>query len=95
MGSNISLPLDLAAARRVYDAASPSAFGRGPELVFDTSYRSAHEIRPPNFCLTGDMLAHASVLNVIERSMSTKPLYATLSKLNVYAEGGFFKAHRE
>lgn len=91
----LALPLDASSAARLHDAAHPSSFGRGPELVYDETYRTAREIRPASFSLSGDVLAQASVLHTIQTSLCTGPLYASVAKLNVYAESGLFKPHRD
>ncbi|WVQ85363.1 hypothetical protein IAT38_007528 [Cryptococcus sp. DSM 104549] len=93
---SIPLPLSEDAARDIYFAGKPSPFGHGNETVYDETYRQAHEIKPPFFSLTSDVLARTSLLSLLTSKLGYGcPLVARLSKLNAYGEGGFFKPHRD
>ncbi|WVQ82676.1 hypothetical protein IAT38_004808 [Cryptococcus sp. DSM 104549] len=91
-----TLPLSEEAANDNYAAGKTSPFGRGKDLVYDEGYRQAHEIKPPYFSLTADILSRCSILSLLAlRLESTTLLEARLSKLNAYGEGGLFKPHRD
>jgi len=93
--SSVPLLLSESQIKALYDAGAPSPFGRGDQLTYDESYRSAREIKYPHFALSDDVLAAGRVLEDLQRRLVTKPLRASVTKLNAYATGGFFKAHRD
>ncbi|KAF8578571.1 hypothetical protein K439DRAFT_460544 [Ramaria rubella] len=85
--------------KKLLDACTPSAHGLGKETVFDESYRLARELQQDSFALTMDILNESGVLASIAALTSPRNpsdgLVAQLYKLNAYASGGFFKAHRD
>jgi hypothetical protein len=90
-----SLPLGEKDVNAIYEAGSQSPFGLGKELKYDESYRCARELKPPHFAVSSDPLIQADILGAVQRAMDSTHLVATVSKLNAYPKGGFFKPHRE
>jgi hypothetical protein len=88
-------PLSPSDTVALYDAGAPSPFGRGDQLVHDDTYRSARELVPPAFALSHDVLDAGLVLPDLSRRLACERLVAHPTKLNTYAVGGFFKAHRD
>ncbi|WWD07848.1 hypothetical protein V865_005955 [Kwoniella europaea PYCC6329] len=94
--TSVTFPLTQETAKDIYNTGEPSPFGRGKELVDDQTYRQAHELKPPHFALTNDLLSSCGLLTLLARKLDYEiPLEAKINKLNAYSEGGFFKAHKD
>ncbi|WWC87066.1 uncharacterized protein L201_001951 [Kwoniella dendrophila CBS 6074] len=86
----VTFPLTDETAKDVYNVAQPSPFGRGTELVYDETYRQAHEIKPPYFALSSDILSSSGLLALLAKKLDYEiPLAGRVNKLNAYTEGGF------
>ncbi|WVQ69082.1 uncharacterized protein L199_007294 [Kwoniella botswanensis] len=93
---SVTFPLTQETARNIYNTGEPSPFGRGNELVYDLTYRQAHELKPPHFALTNDLLSACGLLTLLARKLDYEiPVEAKINKLNAYGEGGLFKAHKD
>ncbi|KAL6049189.1 Fe2OG dioxygenase domain-containing protein [Balamuthia mandrillaris] len=73
---------------------SAATFGKGSKEVLDPSYRRALQLSPDHF-LTNFVPSENDILDKIERILAPNSwkVRAELYKLNVYPEGGHFKAH--
>ncbi|WWC59439.1 uncharacterized protein I303_101995 [Kwoniella dejecticola CBS 10117] len=92
----VQLPFDAASAKELYLAGQPSPFGRGKETVYDEEYRQAREIKIPYLALSSDPLLKSGSPVLLTKKLNYEaPLMFSLNKLNAYAEGGFFKEHRD
>ncbi|KZV77350.1 hypothetical protein PENSPDRAFT_747083 [Peniophora sp. CONT] len=80
-------------------ACSVASFGRGSETVTDESYRKAGNIDLPRFATPlepeGTPLIAGIRETLLEGADAKRPIRFELYKLNVYGEGGFFKAHQD
>ncbi|EIN13084.1 hypothetical protein PUNSTDRAFT_131307, partial [Punctularia strigosozonata HHB-11173 SS5] len=77
-------------------AGNIAPFGKGSETVVDESYRLARAIAIPDFALVPDPTSSSGLLTTIAAHLGLKyPLTARLAKLNIYPQGGFFKAHQD
>ncbi|KZV64358.1 hypothetical protein PENSPDRAFT_757294 [Peniophora sp. CONT] len=80
-------------------ACSVAPFGRGAEAVVDDTYRNAGKLDLPHFAIpfepTTTTLAAGIKESVLDGKESKRPIRFELYKLNVYCEGGFFKAHKD
>ncbi|WVW78634.1 hypothetical protein I302_100594 [Kwoniella bestiolae CBS 10118] len=93
---SVTFPLTAETAKDIYNAGEPSPFGRGSELVYDQTYRQAHELKPPHFALTNDLLSASGLLALLAKKLDYEvPLEGRINKLNAYTEGGFFKTHKD
>lgn len=53
-------------------------------------------MQPPNFAMSSDIMNIGGILESIATQLGLDhPIGATISKVNAYPTGGFFKAHRE
>ena len=78
---------------KLLDACSVASFGYKGKDVIDENYRNAFKLEPDNF-LTNLQISATPILQEIQSFVSTIiGLKAELYKLNIYACGGFFKAH--
>ena len=78
---------------KLLDVCSVASFGYKGKDVVDENYRSAFKLEPDNF-LTNFQICATPILQEIQSIISTiVGLKAELYKLNIYARGGFFKAH--
>ncbi|KAL6064904.1 Fe2OG dioxygenase domain-containing protein [Balamuthia mandrillaris] len=73
---------------------SAATFGKGSKEVLDPSYRRALQLSPHYF-LTNFVPSENDILDKIKRILAPNSwkVRAELYKLNVYPEGGHFKAH--
>jgi hypothetical protein len=66
--------------------------------VLDSSYRKALKLDTTEFATSFD-LGKTNLLRKVQRSLlddiDNRQIRAELYKLNVYREGGFFKAHKD
>ncbi|KAF8530194.1 hypothetical protein BU17DRAFT_35565 [Hysterangium stoloniferum] len=97
---SISFPAQVDKIDKLVEACKPSPLGRGKETVHDEDYRKARELSKDDFSITADILSASGVLESISSLIAPVSddggaVIARLSKLNVYASGGFFKAHRD
>ncbi|KAG7443820.1 uncharacterized protein BT62DRAFT_829825, partial [Guyanagaster necrorhizus] len=82
------------------NASDPASFGLESKDTFDESYRKAKKLDSTQFACTFDLQA-AGILDRVQMDLvegcneSTKVLRAELYKLNAYAKGDFFKAHKD
>ncbi|EIW85781.1 hypothetical protein CONPUDRAFT_40613, partial [Coniophora puteana RWD-64-598 SS2] len=80
-------------------ACQPAMFGRDGEDVLDETYRRAGVLHPgefsTGFCPTTLGIHHMVRDSLLEGSNSTRQVRMQLDKMNVYAEGAFFKAHKD
>ena len=78
---------------RLLDACSVASYGYMGKDVVDKNYRNAFKLEPDNF-ITSFQLCATPILQEIQSIVPTVVgLKAELYKLNIYACGGFFKAH--
>ena len=61
--------------------------------VVDKAYRNAFALEPDNFLTSFQICATPIVLEIQSIASTAVGLKAELYKMNVYAHGGFFKAH--
>ncbi|XP_024534140.1 uncharacterized protein LOC9641358 [Selaginella moellendorffii] len=75
-------------------ACSEASFGIGGERVMDPSYRKALKLEPGDFTTNFDLSGYG-ILDEIKTLLfpSNQRVIPKLYKLNVYAQGDFFKAH--
>jgi hypothetical protein len=80
--------------KQLIAACEPSGFGKGKELVHDETYRSAFELSTDRF-FSSFQLAEHDIMSEIHRLLAPNAasVRAKPYKLNVYKQGGFFKAH--
>ncbi|SJL14401.1 uncharacterized protein ARMOST_17857 [Armillaria ostoyae] len=82
------------------NASDPASFGLGNKDTFDESYRKAKKLDSAQFACTFDLQA-SGILDQVQVDLvegcneSAKVLRAELYKLNAYAKGDFFKAHKD
>ncbi|EFJ22281.1 hypothetical protein SELMODRAFT_416753 [Selaginella moellendorffii] len=75
-------------------ACSAASFGIGGERVMDPSYRKALKLEPGDFTTSFDLSGYGILDEIKTLLFPTKQsLIAKLYKLNVYAQGDFFKPH--
>lgn len=94
------IPVSDSDAKDLYTCGQPSSFGFGKGTkggnVRDEDYRLSREMLLGSFALTADPLLAGSVLPQVQKALAIdRPLRATPYKLNMYATGGVFKAHRD
>ena len=78
---------------KLLDVCSVASYGHMGKDVVDKTYRNAFKLEPDNF-LTSFQICATPILQEIQSIVSTVVgLKAELYKLNIYARGGFFKAH--
>lgn len=78
---------------RLLDACSVASYGHKGKDVIDQSYRNAFKLEPDNF-VTNYQICSTPILQEIQSITPTVVgIKAELYKLNIYACGGFFKAH--
>ncbi|KAF8530187.1 hypothetical protein BU17DRAFT_78797 [Hysterangium stoloniferum] len=97
---SISFPAQVDKIEKLVEACKPSPLGRGKETVHDEDYRKARELSKDDFSITADILSASGVFESISSLIAPVSddggaVIARLSKINVYASGGFFKAHRD
>ena len=82
-----------AAMIKLLDVCSVASYGYEGKDVVDKNYRNAFKLDPNNF-LTSFQMCSIPILQEIQSIVPTVVgLKAQLYKLNIYARGGFFKAH--
>ena len=82
-----------AAMIKLLDVCSVASYGYEGKDVVDKSYRNAFKLDPDNF-ITSFQICSTPILQEIQSIVPTVVgLRAELYKLNIYALGGFFKAH--
>ena len=78
---------------KLLDVCSVASYGYEGKDVVDKNYRNAFKLEPDNFT-TSFQICSTPILQVIQSIVPTVVgLRAELYKLNIYARGGFFKAH--
>ena len=78
---------------RILDVCSVASYGYEGKDVVDKNYRNAFKLDPDNF-ITSFQICSTPILQEIQSIVPTVVgLKAELYKLNIYARGGFFKAH--
>ncbi|KAF9516031.1 hypothetical protein BS47DRAFT_1341356 [Hydnum rufescens UP504] len=94
-----------AALQPLLEASKQASFGRGHQDILDPTYRRALVLHSDRFVVapTGSLEPHAlGIVDSIRETLfpavendggSTRRIVAVLDKLNVYAEGDFFKGH--
>lgn len=94
--ASVDVPLDALSAELLHAAGQPSLFGHDEGNVYDESYRLARELRPPHVALSADPVLVGDILPLIRQQLGIeRPLRAVPYKMNTYALGGFFAAHRD
>jgi hypothetical protein len=73
----------------------PSKFGKGTETVYDESYRLARDLAPDSFSVKPEALKLIEPIMPVIADVIGRPVRAGLYKLNSYATGGFFGAHKD
>ena len=95
----LKLPLKPMAAKRLMAACRPAPYGKGTKTLVDRRVRNSLELAPADFKLTNpkwDEALRQAVRAAAERlGLPAERLEATLYKLLVYREGGFFQPHRD
>ena len=82
-----------AAMIKLLDACSVANYGDKRKNVIDKSYRNAFKLEPDNF-VTSFQICSTPILQEIQSIIPTVVgIRAELYKLNIYAGGGFFRAH--
>ena len=82
-----------AALIKLLDVCSVASYGHKGKDVIDKTYRNAFKLEPDNFT-TSFQIYSIPILQKIQSIVPTViGLKAELYKLNIYACGGFFKAH--
>jgi hypothetical protein len=94
-----------AALQPLLDVSKQASFGRGHQDILDPTYRRALVLHSDRFAVapTGSLDPYAlGIVDSIRETLfstvenaggSTRRIVAVLDKLNVYAEGDFFKGH--
>ncbi|KAJ3554333.1 hypothetical protein NP233_g12442 [Leucocoprinus birnbaumii] len=81
------------------DACEPAPFGRGPESVLDDTYRKALKLDETLFAWRFNPDSGNFIAQLAQRlcpwDTLGKGFRAEATKLNIYSEGGFFKAHQD
>ena len=78
---------------KLLDVCSVASYGYKGKDMIDKSYRNSFKLEPDNF-FTGFHVCSTPILQEIQSIVPTVVgLKAELYKLNIYARGGFFKAH--
>ena len=78
---------------KLLDVCSVASYGYEGKDVVDKNYRNSFKLEPDNF-FTGFHVCSTPILQEIKSIVPTVVgLRAELYKLNIYARGGFFKAH--
>ena len=78
---------------KLLDVCSVASYGYEGKDMVDKNYRNAFKLEPGNF-ITSFQLSATPILQEIQSIVPTVVgLKAELYKLNIYARGGFFKAH--
>ena len=92
--SSVEFPgISEAAMIKLLDVCSVASYGYEGRDVVDKNYRNAFKLEPDNF-FTSFHVCSTPILQEIQSIVSTVVgLRAELYKLNIYAPGGFFKAH--
>ena len=92
--SSVEFPgVSEAAMIKLLDVCSVASYGYKGKDVVDKNYRNAFKLEPDNFT-TSFQICSTPILQEIQSIVPTVVgLRAELYKLNIYARGGFFKAH--
>ena len=92
--SSVEFPgVSEAAMIKLLDVCSVASYGFEGKDVVDKNYRNAFKLDPDNFT-TSFHVCSTAILHEIQSIVPTVVgLKAELYKLNIYARGGFFKAH--
>ena len=92
--SSVEFPgVSEAAMIKLLDVCSVASYGYKGKDVVDKNYRNAFKLDPDNFT-TSFHVCSTPILQEIQSIVPTVVgLRAELYKLNIYARGGFFKAH--
>ncbi|KAJ3560701.1 hypothetical protein NP233_g10667 [Leucocoprinus birnbaumii] len=81
------------------DACEPAPFGRGPDSVLDDGYRKALKLDEKNLAWRFNPDSGDFIAQLAQRLCPWKHIdqgfRAEVTKLNVYTQGGFFKAHKD
>ncbi|KAJ3562959.1 hypothetical protein NP233_g9249 [Leucocoprinus birnbaumii] len=81
------------------DACEPAPFGRGSESVLDDTYCKALKLNETLFAWRFNTDSGNFIAQLAQRlcpwDTLRKGFRAEATKLNIYSEGGFFKAHRD
>ncbi|TPX67397.1 hypothetical protein SpCBS45565_g03829 [Spizellomyces sp. 'palustris'] len=83
--------------KELVDSCQPATFGVGTAEVMDESYRKALKMDANKFAISFQ-LSETDILHTVKQVLlpnSNCSLQAELYKLNIYQEGGFFKAHKD
>ena len=84
-----------AAMIKLLEACSVASYGHKGKDVVDKSYRNSFKLEPDDFT-TSFQICSTPILQEIQTIIPTVGrLKADLYKLNIYASGGFFKAHAD
>ena len=92
--SSVEFPgISEAGMLKLLEACSIASYGHKGQDVVDKNYRNAFKLEPDNF-FTSFYVCSTPILQEIQSIIPTVVgLKAELYKLNIYARGGFFKAH--
>jgi hypothetical protein len=94
----IKLPLTRTMAKELIAACRVAPYGKGTQTLVNKNVRSAFELDPNSFCLSGQWnvaIADAMPLVAGQLGLPADQLEASLYKLLVYEKGGFFLSHRD
>jgi hypothetical protein len=99
----MKLPINAEEAQKAYAQATPSMHGLGDKDVYDESYRLAREFLAKDVKLDQRISKLftdpiSPVLTSVARiacPSTSSQVRSEFYKLNIYAQGGFFKAHRD
>ena len=92
--SSVEFPgVNEAAMIKLLDVCSVASYGYDGKDVVDKNYRNAFKLEPEYF-ITSFQICSTPILQEIQSIVPTVVgLRAELYKMNIYARGGFFKAH--
>ncbi len=78
------------------DACDVASFGMGKKEVTDESYRKAYQLGTDKFAALSN-IGQTGILHSVQKILAPDCEYiiAEPYKLNIYAEGGFFKVHKD
>jgi len=94
----IALPLLMAQARQLIEAATRAPYGRGSDTVVDTNVRRTWQIEADRVRIDGKHWSN-SLDGIVARAAEglglTEPVTAEFYKLLIYDKGSFFVSHRD
>jgi len=95
----IGFPLEVNSAQKIISVSQKAPFGLGSKTIVDESVRKTWELDPQFFKLNNPEWKN-SIQSILEQTcealdIDSKTATASLYKLLIYEEGGFFKTHKD